>query len=107
AGSPFNKVRFGLFPKWLIYNRVDPPRYPYVEIATHRFDFERFDPKYFAHIEERLRDLMKLGIEADIILFHPYDNWGFASMDAAHDAAYIRYVVARLAAFRNVWWTMA
>jgi hypothetical protein len=28
-------------------------------------------------------------------------------MDADHDDAYIRYVVARLSAFRNVWWTMA
>jgi len=107
ASSPFNKVRFGLFPKWLDYNHVDPPRYPYVQRAKHEFDLDRFDPKFFSHVEERLRDLQKLGIEADIILFHPYDIWGFAKMDAAHDDAYIRYVVARLAAFRNVWWTMA
>jgi hypothetical protein len=52
----------------------------------------------------QLRDL---GIEADLILFHPYDRWGFASMDAATDDRYLRYVVARLAAYRNVWWSMA
>ncbi len=49
----------------------------------------------------------ELGIEADIILFHPYDRWGFATMDAATDDRYLRYVVARLAAYRNVWWSMA
>ena len=58
-------------------------------------------------MECRLQDLQKLGIEADIIQFHPYDHWGFAKMDQAHDEAYIRYVAARFSAFRNVWWTMA
>jgi hypothetical protein len=42
-----------------------------------------------------------------LILFHPYDRWGFATMDAATDDCYLRYVVARLAAYRNVWWSMA
>lgn len=104
--GPFNKVRFGIFPKWYLYNRTDPPDYPYLQIARNRFDFDRFDPEFFAHVEERIRDLQRLGIEADVILFHPYDNWGFASMDSSHDEAYIRYVAARLSAFRNVWWTM-
>jgi Domain of unknown function (DUF5060)/Protein of unknown function (DUF4038) len=106
ARSPFTKVRFGLFPKWMIYNRVDPQSYPYVETADGVFDLGRFDPGFFAHVEERILDLQGLGIEADVILFHPYDRWGFAGMDAAHDDAYIRYVAARLSAFRNVWWTM-
>src|SRR5205085_98784 len=50
-----------------------------------------------------------LGIEADLILFHPYDegHWGFDRMGAAADDRYARYVVARLAAYRNVWWSLA
>ena len=28
------------------------------------------------------------------------------SMDVAHDEAFLKYVVARFSAFRNVWWTM-
>ena len=48
-----------------------------------------------------------LGIEADIILFHPYDRWGYSEMPAEVDDRYLRYVVARLAAYRNVWWSMA
>ncbi len=59
------------------------------------------------HFEQRVADLLALGIEADIILFHPYDRWGFIDMDAASDDRYLRYIVARLAAYRNVWWSMA
>ena len=107
ARNPFNKVRFLVFPKWMIFNHVEPPRFPYVKRADGHLDLDRFDPEFFAHYEARLRDLQALGIEADIILFHPYDKWGFAKMDARHDEMYLRYVVARFAAFRNVWWTMA
>ena len=72
-----------------------------------KFDFSRFEPAFFQHFEQRVADLLDLGIEADIILFHPYDRWGFAMMDAETDDRYLRYVVARLAAYRNVWWSMA
>jgi hypothetical protein len=105
--SPFNKVRFLVFPKWMAFNHVEPRRFPYIKQADGHFDFDRFDPEFFAHYEARLKDLETLGIEADIILFHPYDKWGFAQMDAKHDEMYLRYVVARFAAFRNVWWTLA
>ncbi len=105
--SPFNKARFCIFPKWYPYNRVEPPLYPYVKTGDNQFDFERFNPAYFRHIEQRLRDLEALGIQADLILFHPYDKWGFSKMSPAQDDAYLHYLVARLAPFRNVWWTMA
>ena len=45
--------------------------------------------------------------EADLILFHPYDRWGFSRLGPAVDERYLRYVVRRLAAFPNVWWSMA
>src|SRR4030042_257085 len=48
-----------------------------------------------------------MGIEADLILFHPYDRWGYANMDAETDDRYLRYIVARLAAYRNVWGSFA
>jgi hypothetical protein len=105
--NPFNKVRFLVFPKWMVFNHVEPPRFPYVQTAPGTFDLERFDPAFFAHYESRIRDLQALGIEADLILLHPYDKWGFSGMDPSHDDAYLRYVVARFAAFRNVWWTLA
>ena len=42
-----------------------------------------------------------------MILFHPYDRWGFSDMGPAADDRYVRYAVARLAAFANVWWSLA
>lgn len=50
-----------------------------------------------------------LGIEADLILFHPYDKgrWGFDSLPMETNVAYVRYVCARLSSFRNVWWSLA
>jgi hypothetical protein len=105
--SGFDKLRFGLFPKWYKFNRVDPVLFPYPRNADGAFDLERFDPAFFANVEKRLRELAACGVEADIILFHPYDRWGFSKLDEAHGEAYLHYVIARLAAFRNVWWTMA
>ncbi len=105
--SPFTKVRFGLFPKWYLFNHEEPTLYPFVETAPHSFDFDRFDPQFFRAVETRILELQKQGIEADIILFHPYDHLGFARMDPDRDDAYIRYVCSRFSAFRNVWWTMA
>src|SRR5262249_29076382 len=105
--GPFNKVRFSPMPKWYTFNQVDPPVFPYVRNADGTFDLARFEPAFFSHYESRIRDLQALGIEADIILFHPYDRWGFANMTPAEDAAYIPYVTARFSAFRNVWWCIA
>ena len=53
------------------------------------------------------RQLAELGIEADLILFHAYDRWGFADLGPAVDERYLRYVVRRLSAYANVWWSMA
>ncbi len=107
--NPFTKVRFMVFPKWYIYNRVEPPTFPYVKNADGTFDYMRFDPAYFQNIERCVRDLNALGIQADLILFDPYNkpDWGFGKMSPEQDDAYLRYIVTRLAPYRNVWWTMA
>jgi hypothetical protein len=107
--SPFNKIRMCVFPKHYAFNSVDPPLYPFEGTPPNKWDFTRFNPGFFQHFEKRVRQLRDLGIEADIILFHPYDEgrWGFDRMDGASDERYLRYVVARLSAYRNVWWSMA
>jgi hypothetical protein len=108
-GAPFNKLRMCVFPKHYAYNQNEPPEYPFEtrSAGTWEWNFDRFNPAFFRHIEQRIIDLMKLGIEADLILFHPYDRWGFASMPPEVDDHYLGYVVARFAAYRNVWWSMA
>ena len=107
--GPFNKLRMCVFPKWYAYNKTEPARYPFAGTPPNKWDFDRFDPEFFRHLETRVGQLRDLGIEADVILFHPYDkgHWGFDRMPAAADDRYLRYVIARLAAYRNVWWSLA
>ncbi len=109
ATAPFNKLRMCVFPKWFDFNHVEPQLYPFAGTPPDRWDFQRFNPAFFQHLERRILDLQKLGIEADVILFHPYDggHWGFDRMGPENDARYLRYIVARLAAYRNVWWSLA
>ncbi len=122
----FNKIRFCVFPKHYDYNFGEPPCYPFegtpVDSSTitsenfnqfngnpegNNWDFSRFKPEYFRNIESCITELQKLEIEADIIIFHPYDRWGFSMMDMESDMRYLKYLTARLSAYRNVWWSLA
>jgi hypothetical protein len=109
AASPFNKIRMCVFPKRYSFNMNEPDYFPFVGSKADGFDLTRFNPAYFDNLETRIRQLQELGIEADLILFHPYDtgHWGFDRMDAETDEFYLRYVIARLGAFRNIWWALA
>jgi len=110
SGAPFNKLRMCVFPKHYDFNANEPPSYAFAPgsaSSSGRWDYSRFDPGFFRRLEGQIAALAKLGIEADLILFHPYDRWGFADMGAENDERYLRHVVARLAAFRNVWWSLS
>jgi hypothetical protein len=107
ADSPFTKMRMCVFPKSYLYNANEPDDFPFVGSLDDGFDLERFDPAHFRRLEHRIAQLADLGIQADLILFHAYDRWGFADMGPAVDDRYLRYVVRRLAGFANVWWSMA
>ncbi len=50
---------------------------------------------------------MDMGIEADVILFHEYDVWGYFEMGNEMNERYVRYMIARISAYRNVWWSLA
>ncbi|MBQ1310396.1 MAG: DUF5605 domain-containing protein [Blautia sp.] len=124
--SAFNKIRFCIFPKHYDYNLGEPRSYPYEgtpmdssvltkenfmqyngKAEGNHFDLSSFRPDHFRHIEKCILALQKLGIEADIIVMHPYDRWGFSCMTREQDELYWRYVLARFSAFRNVWWSLA
>jgi hypothetical protein len=107
AAAPFNKIRFCVFPKDYAYNKNEPELFAFKKGEGRKFDFSRPDPAFWRHFEKQVLELQKLGIEADIILWHPYDRWGFARMGDEADDRYLRYCIARLAACRNVWWSLA
>jgi len=105
--APFNKMRMCVFPKSYSYNENEPDYYAYEGRPQKDWDFQRFNPAFWHHFEKRLGQLRDMGIESDIIMFHPYDRWGFKSMGHENNLFYLRYLVARLAAYRNVWWSFA
>lgn len=130
SSAPFNKMRMCVFPKRYTFNSNEPPSYPFpmkvstiptqnwsMEMVTSSFsseppqywDFSQFNPEYFQHLEKRIADLQLQGIEADLIIFHPYDYnaWGFDRMPKEMNDRYLHYLVARLGAYRNLWWSFA
>jgi hypothetical protein len=107
ARMPFNKIRMCIFPKDYEFNHNEPPSFPYERGADGAFDHTRFSVAFWRMFEGHIAALRDMGIEADVILFHPYDRWGFADMGAAADDLYLRYAIARLSAYRNVWWSLA
>ncbi|MEP1445266.1 MAG: DUF5060 domain-containing protein [Paraglaciecola sp.] len=109
ANSPFNKLRFCVFPQTHGIETMPPQRFPFAGEPT-KPDYSRFNPAFFQHLENHVDNLRQLNIEADLILLQPYDDkhiWGLDNMPAEVEDRYLRYIVARLAAYRNIWWSMA
>ena len=115
AKSPFNKLRFLVFPQWQDYTRVQTPYFPFERSKeplpkkdTILWDYTHFDPAFFRNMEKHIDELTEKGVEADVILFHPYDEgkWGFDKMSHKTDVFYLKYIIARISSFRNVWWSL-
>lgn len=116
--ADFNKVRMCVFPKNYDLVKEEPKIYPFkIKKVTEdtngnkifTWNFNEFDPAFFQHLEKRIDDLNKIGVQADLILFHPYDGgrWGFDAMPIDVNVKYLKYITARLSSFKNVWWSLA
>jgi hypothetical protein len=125
--EPFNKIRFCVFPKRYTFNYNEPQTYPFPGEVKEQWqreyqddyntlrprhdwwDYTHFNPAYFQHLDNCVLELRALGIEADLILFHPYDfgAWGFDYLPETVNNRLLEYLVARLGAFRNIWWSFA
>ena len=103
----FNKIRMCIFPKSYDWNNNEPLYYPFEGKPLKNWDYSRLNPAFFRNIEKRIQQLDSLGIQADLIVFHPYDRWGFSSLKRETEDMYIEYIIARFAAYKNVWWSMA
>lgn len=118
AKSRFNKLRMLVFTHNFDKNYPEPSRFPF-EIKSKKYnnegrleyewDFERFNPEYFRHIEKCVDKLDSIGVEADMILFHPYDDgrWNFDILPLNVCERYLKYIVSRLSSYKNVWWSLA
>ncbi len=80
AKTAFNKIRMTVMPKnYDVYINNEPPFYPFEGSKEKGWDFSRPNPAFFRNFEQKILELQKLGIEADVILFHPYDFWKMES----------------------------
>ena len=105
--SPFNKVRMCVFPKSMPYNHNDPAFYPFEKKEDGVWDVTRPDQRYWQHLDFCICALAEMGLEADIILFHPYDRWGLSTMKQEDNLTYLHYAIRRLGAYHNVWWALS
>ncbi len=106
--APFNKMRMCVFPKHYPYNSNEPYLPAFMPSADGKgFDYDRPNPEMFQHFDKQILALRDMGLEADIIIFHPYDRWGFSDMTPEQDCNYVAYLTARIAGYRNVWWSLA
>lgn len=105
--SPFNKIRMCVFPKSMPYNNNDPDCYPFFKDADGQWDVQQLDSRFWDKLDKSIEALQELGIETDLIIFHPYDRWGFAALSQQDSMAYLKYCNARLGAYRNLWWSLA
>lgn len=110
--SPFNKARMLAVPPYKDRYISGPGKltvFPFTGTSKADWDFSRFNPLFFQQLEENVRQLDDIGVQADLILFRPYDKgkWGFDMMNDETNQRFIRYMVARFAAFENIWWSLA
>lgn len=105
--APFNKVRHCVFPKHYDYNHNEPPFYAFEKDTEGKWDVNRPCFAFWEHMENVILKLAEMGIQSDLILFHPYDKWGFASMDREKNLIYLDYLLRRFSAFPSVWWSLA
>lgn len=107
AQQKFNKLRFLVMPKYYVHSEETPPLWPF-EGGPNAWNFNRPNYAFFQNYDNRVRQLRDMGIEADIILLNPYDGWALRDIhqNQSQEDRYLRYMVARLSAYRNVWWSM-
>ena len=58
----------------------------------------RPDYRFWDAFEKVVFELGEMDIQTDLILFHPYDRWGFATMSMEENETYLRYALRRLSA---------
>ena len=105
--APFNKIRMCVFPKDYDYNKNEPPFYAFEKAADGSWDVNRPCFAFWHRFERILDRIGAMGIQVDLILFHPYDRWGFDRMPQSDNLVYLNYLLRRLSAKPYIWWSLA
>lgn len=108
AAAGFDKFRFMVFPQAGGFIEHVPVLLPFEKYPDGGWDVSRPVVAFFQRLDDAVRTLGAHGIQADVLLFNAYDGgrFGLDALTEEQDAAYLRYVTARLSAFPNVWWSL-
>ena len=106
TAAPFNKVRLCIFPKWYEFNHRESRWLPFKKDGD-QFNVDQPVWAYWDNLDRVIARLNQLGIQADLILFHPYDHWGLAKLNTKQCLTYLNYVIRRFSAYPNIWWSLA
>lgn len=104
--APFNKIRFCVFPKHYDFNHNEPRLFAF-EKTDGKWDVNKPCFAFWDMLEEQIARMNEMGIEGDLILFHPYDHWGFAQLSKEECMTYLDYLLRRFSAIPNLWWSLA
>ncbi|MFS0734982.1 DUF4038 domain-containing protein [Microbacterium sp. 1P10UB] len=108
AEAGFNKFRYMVFPQAGGYVEHFPELLPFERGADGRWDVSRPVIAFFRRLDDAVAQLGARGIHSDVLIFNAYDNgrFGLDELAEEEDAAYLRYLVARLSASPYVWWSL-
>lgn len=104
--APFNKIRMCVFPKSFVYNTNEPPYFAFQQTED-GWDVNHPCFEYWDELDRRIEQLLDMGIQCDLILFHPYDRWNFTKLTREQGAIYLDYLCRRLSAYPHIWWSLA
>src|SRR5688572_6519575 len=95
--SSFNKARFLAVPPYHEQYMEGPLKitvFPFEGTNRENWDFSRFNPEFFKNLDECVLQLRNIGVEADLILFRPYDKgkWGFDMTGQEVNKQFARYM---------------
>lgn len=105
--APFNKIRVCVFPKHFDYNHNEPELFPFERDENGTWDVHKPCVEFWNQMETIIAKWNEMEIQCDLILFHPYDRWGFSELSLERAEVYLDYAMRRLAAYPNIWWSLA
>lgn len=105
--APFNKVRMCVFPKHYDYSHNEPLYHAFEKNEDGSWDVAHPCFKFWHRFENILDRITAMGIQVDLILFHPYDRWGLDALSQADNLRYLDYLLRRLSAKPGIWWSLA
>lgn len=108
AEAGFNKLRFMVFPQAGDHVGGEPALLPFERTADGEWNVARPVVAFFRRLDAAVQSLADAGVQADVLIFNAYDGgrFGLDGLTEEQDSAYLRYLVARLSAYPNVWWSL-